>query len=46
MKSQQVEAALAKLGGQAKLGSPADFAAFIAAERQRWSPVAAAVKAD
>jgi tripartite-type tricarboxylate transporter receptor subunit TctC len=46
MKSREVEAALAKLGGQAKLGSAADFAAFIAAERQRWLPVAAAVKAD
>jgi tripartite-type tricarboxylate transporter receptor subunit TctC len=46
MKSQQVEAALTKLGGQAKLGSPADFASFIAAERQRWWPVATAVKAD
>ena len=46
MKSREVEAALTKLGGHARPGSTLDFAAFIAAERQKWSPVAAAVKAD
>jgi tripartite-type tricarboxylate transporter receptor subunit TctC len=39
MRSQDAQLALIKLGGEAKLGSPHDFAAFIAAETQKWSTI-------
>jgi len=48
LKSPELQASLAKLGATAKIGSPQDFAAFMAAERQKWSEVANAanIKAE
>ncbi len=46
MQSPQVQDSLTKLAGHARVGSPDEFAAFIAAERQKWTPIAARVKAD
>jgi tripartite-type tricarboxylate transporter receptor subunit TctC len=48
MRSQEAQLGLLKLGGEAKLGSPQDFATFIAAERQKWSSIitAAGVKIE
>jgi tripartite-type tricarboxylate transporter receptor subunit TctC len=46
--SPQVEASLSKLGFEKKLTSPQEFAAFLAAEAQRWPPIirASGVKAE
>ena len=41
MRSPDAQLGLAKLGGEAKLGSPEDFAAFIAKETEKWSAVIA-----
>jgi tripartite-type tricarboxylate transporter receptor subunit TctC len=48
MKSGEMEATLAKLSARPKLGSPQDFAAFMAAEMQKWTAVvnAADIKSD
>jgi tripartite-type tricarboxylate transporter receptor subunit TctC len=48
MQLPEMEVALTTRGAQAKLGSPMDFAAFIEAERHKWSAVisAAGVKID
>jgi tripartite-type tricarboxylate transporter receptor subunit TctC len=48
MKSGEMEATLAKLSARPKLGSPEDFAAFMAAEMQKWTAVvnAADIKSD
>jgi tripartite-type tricarboxylate transporter receptor subunit TctC len=48
MRSQEVEVALVRLGAEAKLGSPLEFANFIDAERRKWSAViaAAGIKVD
>jgi tripartite-type tricarboxylate transporter receptor subunit TctC len=40
MTSNEVQTTLGRLGAQAGTGTPADFAAFIAVERRRWSAVA------
>ena len=39
MRTKEAEAILAKLSARLKVGSPEDFAAFIAAETQKWAPV-------
>ena len=48
MKSPDLQATLVKLSAKPKIGSPQDFAAFIAAERKKWTEVAdaAGVKVD
>jgi tripartite-type tricarboxylate transporter receptor subunit TctC len=48
LKSAEVDAAFAKLAVEPRIGSPADFAAFLARERERWGPVikAAGVKVE
>jgi len=48
MQSGEMEATLAKLSARPKLGSPEDFAAFMAAEMQKWTAVvnAADIKSD
>ena len=48
LKSAELQASLSKLGGKTKIGSPQDFARFIAAEREKWAQVAnaAGVRAD
>ena len=48
LKSPEIEAAFAKLAVEPRLGSPDDFAAFLARERERWAPVikAAGVKVE
>jgi len=48
LKSKEVEAMLARLSARPKIGSPQDFAAFVAAESQKWTAVvnAAGIKAD
>jgi tripartite-type tricarboxylate transporter receptor subunit TctC len=48
MKTGEMEALLAKLSAKAKLGSPEDFSAFMAAETQKWAAVVhtANIKAD
>jgi tripartite-type tricarboxylate transporter receptor subunit TctC len=48
MQSPDVQVSLAKLGAEPMLGSPGEFAAFIAAETQKWSAVikAAGIKID
>lgn len=48
MQSPDVQVTLAKLGAEAMLGSPGEFALFIAAETQKWSAVikAAGIKID
>ena len=40
LKTSEVAAEIEKLGGQINVGSPADFAAFIAVEAKRWLDVA------
>jgi tripartite-type tricarboxylate transporter receptor subunit TctC len=40
LKSNDAQAGLARLGAEAKIGSPQDFAAFIAAETPRWAAIA------
>ena len=40
LKSKEAQAALARLGAEAKIGAPQDFAAFIAAETPRWAAIA------
>jgi tripartite-type tricarboxylate transporter receptor subunit TctC len=40
LKSAEVIASLANLGSEPKIGSPAEFAALIATELQRWSSIA------
>jgi tripartite-type tricarboxylate transporter receptor subunit TctC len=40
LKTPDVAAEIQKLGGQINVGSPADFAAFIAVEAKRWLDVA------
>jgi tripartite-type tricarboxylate transporter receptor subunit TctC len=39
MQSSEIEAALSKLGAQASLGSPQEFATFLAVERGKWSSI-------
>jgi tripartite-type tricarboxylate transporter receptor subunit TctC len=48
MKTKEAEAILAKLSARPKVGSPEDFAAFMAAETQKWAAVvtAANIKAE
>jgi tripartite-type tricarboxylate transporter receptor subunit TctC len=48
LKSKEIEAILARLSAKPKIGSPQDFAAFMAAESQKWTAVvnAAGIKAD
>jgi tripartite-type tricarboxylate transporter receptor subunit TctC len=48
LKSREIEAILARLSAKPKIGSPQDFAAFVAAESQKWTAVvnAAGIKAD
>jgi tripartite-type tricarboxylate transporter receptor subunit TctC len=48
LKSADIEAALAKLAVEPRIGSPDDFAAFLTRERERWAPVirAANVKVE
>ena len=43
-----IQAEIAKLGGQIKVGPPTEFAAFIAGEAKRWLDVAEAnqIKVD
>src|SRR5262249_15613764 len=38
--SKEAQAGFARLGAEAKIGSPHDFAAFIAAEAPRWTAIA------
>ena len=40
LKSKHAQAGLARLSAESKLGSPQDFAAFIAAEARRWAAIA------
>jgi tripartite-type tricarboxylate transporter receptor subunit TctC len=40
LKTSELEASLAKLSARPKIGSPQDFADFIASERQKWTEVA------
>jgi tripartite-type tricarboxylate transporter receptor subunit TctC len=40
LRSKDAQAGFARLGAEAKIGSPQDFAAFIAAETPRWSAIA------
>ena len=42
LRSPQAQVALARLNAEARVGSPQDFAAFIAAEAQRWTAIAKA----
>ena len=42
MKSPEMQTSLIKLSANSKIGSPQDFAAFIAVERKKWSEVAKA----
>jgi tripartite-type tricarboxylate transporter receptor subunit TctC len=46
--SKDAQAGFARLGAEAKIGSPQDFAAFIAAEAPRWTAIAneTGIKAD
>jgi tripartite-type tricarboxylate transporter receptor subunit TctC len=48
MRSKDIEANLARLSATAKLGTPADFAAFMTAETKKWREVidAAGIKAE
>ena len=48
LNSPDLQATLVKLSAKSKIGSPQDFAAFIAAERKKWTEVAdaAGVKVD
>ena len=40
LKSKEAQTGLARLSAEAKIGSPQDFAAFIAAETPRWAEIA------
>jgi tripartite-type tricarboxylate transporter receptor subunit TctC len=40
LKSKEAQQGLARLGAEAKIGSPQDFAAFIAKEAPRWAAIA------
>ncbi len=40
LKSKEAQTGLARLSAEAKIGSPQDFAAFIAAEARRWAAIA------
>jgi tripartite-type tricarboxylate transporter receptor subunit TctC len=40
LKSKEAQAGLARVGAEAKIGSPQDFAAFIGAEAPRWADIA------
>jgi hypothetical protein len=40
MKSQEVQAGLATVGGEAMIGSPQDFVVHIAAETRNWATIA------
>ena len=40
LKSKEAQAGLARLSAEARIGSPHDFAAFIAAEAPRWAAIA------
>jgi tripartite-type tricarboxylate transporter receptor subunit TctC len=40
LKSKEAQAGLARVGAEAKIGLPRDFAAFIAAETPRWAAIA------
>jgi tripartite-type tricarboxylate transporter receptor subunit TctC len=48
LKSKEIEAMLARLSARSKIGSPQDFAAFLATESQKWTAVvdAAGIRAD
>jgi tripartite-type tricarboxylate transporter receptor subunit TctC len=48
LKSKEAQAGLARLSAEAKIGSPQDFAAFIAVEAPRWAAIASAtgIKVD
>jgi tripartite-type tricarboxylate transporter receptor subunit TctC len=48
LKSKEAQAGLARLSAEAKIGSPRDFAAFIAVEAPRWAAIANAtgIKVD
>jgi tripartite-type tricarboxylate transporter receptor subunit TctC len=48
LKSKEAQAGLARLSAEAKIGSPQDFAAFIAVEAPRWASIANAtgIKVD
>jgi tripartite-type tricarboxylate transporter receptor subunit TctC len=48
LKSPELEANLAKINAKPKIGSPEDFAAFMAAETQKWTKVisSAGIRAD
>ena len=48
LRSKEIETILARLSAKPKIGSPQDFAAFVAAESQKWTAVvnAAGIKAD
>ena len=39
LKTKELGTSLAKLSARPKVGSPEDFAAFMAAETQKWAPV-------
>jgi tripartite-type tricarboxylate transporter receptor subunit TctC len=40
LKSKEAQAGLARVGAEARIGSPQDFAAFIGAEAPRWADIA------
>ena len=40
LKSKEAQAGLARVGAEARIGSPRDFAGFIAAETPRWADIA------
>jgi tripartite-type tricarboxylate transporter receptor subunit TctC len=48
MQSKEMEEALTRLSAKPKIGTPADFSAFIAAERKKWTEVihAAGIKGE
>ena len=48
LKSADMQANLANLGAEAKIGSPQDFNAFLSAERQQWAEIvlSAGIKAE
>jgi tripartite-type tricarboxylate transporter receptor subunit TctC len=48
LKSPELEANLAKINAKPKIGSPEDFASFMAAETQKWTKVisSAGIRAD
>jgi tripartite-type tricarboxylate transporter receptor subunit TctC len=48
LKSAETKASLVKLGWEAKIGTPAEFAAFLAADAEKWPPIvkASGLKGD